>query len=99
MAEVWIGIIERQALHRADVSSVVELNKRIPAPVTARNDRCRPFVLAKISAGILYRGGRVVTGLDEVGPAGLWRSPARLTPGIPRLPHEDAVSPREPAQP
>ncbi|MFI7583278.1 hypothetical protein ACH9DO_05730 [Kocuria sp. M1N1S27] len=39
LVEVWFGIIERQALHRADVASVPELNMRIrpssPAGTTA----------------------------------------------------------------
>lgn len=41
--EVWLGIIERQALHRADVVSVPELNAKISAFVTGWNDCCHPL--------------------------------------------------------
>ena len=39
LVEVWFDIIEHQALHRTDVASVPELNKRIRAFVTGWNDR------------------------------------------------------------
>src|SRR5690606_29506687 len=32
LVEVWFGIIERQALHRADVASAAELHQKIPGP-------------------------------------------------------------------
>ena len=55
LVEVWFRIIERQALHRADVASVAELNKRIRAFVTGWNDRCHPFVWTKTSTEILNK--------------------------------------------
>ena len=61
LVEVWFGIIERQALHRADVASVPELNKRIRAFVTGWNDRCHPFVWTKTSAEILKKANRPST--------------------------------------
>ena len=42
--EVWFGIVEREAQHRVDVASVLELNKKIWALVTGWNDCCHPFV-------------------------------------------------------
>ena len=59
--EVWFGIIERQALHRADVASVAELNAKIRAFVTGWNDRCHPFVWTKTSTEILKKANRPTT--------------------------------------
>ena len=56
--EVWFGIIEHQALHRADVASVAELTKKIRAFVTGWNDRCHPFVWTKSSTEILKKANR-----------------------------------------
>jgi len=53
--EAWFGLIERQALHRADVVSVPELNKRIRAFVTGWNDRCHPCVWTRTSTEILKK--------------------------------------------
>ncbi|MFI7494385.1 IS630 family transposase [Kocuria sp. M4R2S49] len=61
LVEVWFGIIERQALHRADVASVPELNKKIRAFVTGLNDRCHPFVWTKTSTEILKKANRPTT--------------------------------------
>jgi transposase len=61
LVEVWFGIIERQALHRADVASVQELNARIRAFVTSWNDRCHPFVWTKTSTEILKKANRPTT--------------------------------------
>ena len=61
LVEVWFGTVERQALHRADVASVPELNKRIRAFVTGWNDRCHPFVWTKTSAEILKKANRPST--------------------------------------
>jgi hypothetical protein len=46
LVEVWFGIIERQAIHRATFRSVAGLNKDIRAFVTRWNwnDRAHPFV-------------------------------------------------------
>ncbi|MEV7652433.1 IS630 family transposase [Kocuria marina] len=61
LVEVWFGIIERQALHRADVTSVPELDKRIRAFVTGWNDRCHPFVWTKTSTEVLKKANRPTT--------------------------------------
>ncbi len=61
LVEVWFGIIERQALHRADVASVAELNKRIRTFVTGWNARCHPFVWTKTSTEILKKTNRSMT--------------------------------------
>lgn len=63
LVEVWFGIIERQALHRADVASVPELNKRIRAFITGWNDRCHPFVWTKTSTEILSKANRSTTSI------------------------------------
>nr|HBD4646009.1 transposase [Shigella flexneri] len=61
LVEVWFGIIERQALHRADVASVPELNQKIRTFVTGWNDRCHPSVWTKTSAEILKKANRPTT--------------------------------------
>jgi transposase len=61
LVEVWFGIIERQALHRANVASVPELNARMRAFVTGWNDRCHPFVWTKTSTEILKKANRPTT--------------------------------------
>ncbi|WP_082697120.1 IS630 family transposase [Kocuria rosea] len=58
LAEVWFGIVERQALHRADVASVKELNAKIRAFISGWNDRCHPFVWTKTSTEILNKANR-----------------------------------------
>lgn len=55
LVEVWFEIIEHQALHRTDVASVPELNKRIRAFVTGWNDRCHPCVWTRTSTEILKK--------------------------------------------
>nr|WP_175442268.1 IS630 family transposase [Humibacillus sp. DSM 29435] len=44
LAEVWFGIIERQAIHRGSFGSVRDLNAKIRAFIDGWNDRCHPFV-------------------------------------------------------
>jgi transposase len=61
LVEVWFSIIERQALHRADVVSVAELNAKIRAFVTSWNDRCHPFVWTKTSTEIPKKANRPTT--------------------------------------
>jgi transposase len=63
LVEVWFGITERQALHRADVASVPELNKPIRAFTTGWNDRCHPFVWTKTSTEILTKANRSTTSI------------------------------------
>lgn len=58
---VWFGIVDRQALHRADVASVAELNAKIRAFVTAWNGRCHPFVWTKTNTEILKKANRPTT--------------------------------------
>ena len=61
LVEVWFELIERQALHRADVASVPELNAKIRAFVTSWNDRCHPFVWTKTSNEIFKKANRSTT--------------------------------------
>ncbi|GGG67133.1 IS630 family transposase [Kocuria dechangensis] len=61
LVEVWFSIVERQALHRAEVASVQELNAKIRAFVTGWNDRCHPFVRTKTSTEILRKANRPTT--------------------------------------
>ncbi|MCM3689022.1 IS630 family transposase [Kocuria rosea] len=61
LVEVWFSIIERQALHRTDVASVADLNKKLRAFVTGWNDRCHPFVWTKSSTEILKKANRQMT--------------------------------------
>lgn len=61
LVEGWFGIIERQALHRADVASVKELNAKIRAFITAWNDPCHPFVWTETSDEILRKANRPIT--------------------------------------
>jgi len=61
--EVWFSNIERQALHRADVTSVLELNRKIKAFVTGWNDRCHPFAWIKTSPEILKKANRSTTSI------------------------------------
>jgi transposase len=61
LVEVWFSIIERQALHRADVVSVAELYQRIRAFVTGWNDRCHPFAWTKTSTEILKKANQPTT--------------------------------------
>ena len=61
LVEVWFEIIERQALHRADVASVPEPNKRIRAFILGWNDRCHPFVWTKTSTEVLNKANRSTT--------------------------------------
>jgi len=63
LVEVWFGIIERQALHRAEAASVQELNAKIRAFVTGWNDRCHPFVWTKTSTEILNKANRSTTSI------------------------------------
>jgi transposase len=60
LIDVWFGIVERQALHRADVASEAELNN-IRAFVTGWNDRSYPYVWTKTSAAILNKVNRPIT--------------------------------------
>jgi transposase len=60
LVEVWFSIIERQALRRADVASVPELNAKIRAFVTGWNDRCHPFVWTKTPDEVLKKANRQI---------------------------------------
>lgn len=61
LIEVWLAIVERQALHRVDVKSVAEFHKKIRAFVTGWNDRCHPFVWTGTSTEILKKANRPIT--------------------------------------
>jgi hypothetical protein len=47
MAEVFFGIITRQAIRRGSFRSVRELTGAIGAFIDAYNDRCHPFTWTK----------------------------------------------------
>jgi hypothetical protein len=44
LAEVWLPLIERQAIRRGVFTSVNELNAKIRAFIDGWTDRCHPFV-------------------------------------------------------
>jgi hypothetical protein len=61
LAEVWFGIIERQAIHRGSFGSVKELNAKIRAFIDGWNDRAHPFVWTKTAGQILAKANRQKT--------------------------------------
>lgn len=60
LVEVWFGIIERQALHRADVTSVIRLNK-IRAFFLGWNDRFHTFMGIKTNIKMFEKSNRPTT--------------------------------------
>ena len=58
---LWFGIIERQAIRRGSFNSVRDLNAKIRAFVTGRNDRRHPFVWTKATDDILKKASRQTT--------------------------------------
>jgi hypothetical protein len=47
MAEIFFGIITRQAIRRGSFRSVRELTDAIGALINAYSDRCQPFAWTK----------------------------------------------------
>ncbi len=59
LVEVWFGIIERQAIHRASTSSVADLNTTIRAMIDNWNTHHRhPFTWTKTADQILTKANR-----------------------------------------
>jgi transposase len=59
LVEVWFGIIERQAIHRASASSVADLNAKIRAFIDGWNTHHRhPFTWTKTADQILTKTNR-----------------------------------------
>ena len=58
LVEVWLGIIERQAIHRGTFPSVKELTVKTRAFVDGWNDRAHPFVWTKSAEDILKKANR-----------------------------------------
>lgn len=65
LAEVWFGIIERQAIRRGTFTSVTDLNTKIRAFITGWNKRSRPFVWTKPADQILAKAQRKVTSVAD----------------------------------
>lgn len=61
LVEVWFGIIERQAIHRATFPSVRDLTTKIRAFINSWNDRCHPFTWTKTADDILAKADRRTT--------------------------------------
>jgi hypothetical protein len=61
LVEIWLGIIERQAIHRGTFASVRELMIKIRAVINGWNDRCQPFVWTKTADQILTKTNRKTT--------------------------------------
>jgi hypothetical protein len=60
-----VRVIERRALHRADVASVPKLNKRIQAFITGWNGRCHPSVWTKTSTEIFNKANCSITSITS----------------------------------
>jgi transposase len=61
LAEVFFGIITRQAIRRGSFDSVTELVTAIRAFIDGYNDRCNPFIWTKTADEILPRATRQPT--------------------------------------
>ena len=61
VADIWFGIIERQAIHRGTFSSVRELVAKIRDFINGWNDRCQPFTWTKTPEQILKKAHRQPT--------------------------------------
>ena len=55
LAEVWFGIIERQAIHRGTFHSVKDLTSKIRDFINGWNPRAQPFVWTKATQHILAK--------------------------------------------
>ena len=61
LVEVWVGIIERQAIRRGVFTSVKDLNTKIRAFIDGWNERSHPFVCTKTADQILAKANRPTT--------------------------------------
>jgi hypothetical protein len=55
MAEIWFGIIERQAIHRGTLGSVRDLTTAIRTYINGWNNRAHPFVWTKTADQVLKK--------------------------------------------
>ena len=58
LVDVWLGIIEKQSIHRGAFASVKDLTTKIRAFINGWNDRCQPFVWTKTAEQILDKANR-----------------------------------------
>lgn len=58
LAEVWFGIIERQAIHRGTFRNVRELTAKIRDFINGWNPRAQPFIWTKTAEQILAKVDR-----------------------------------------
>jgi len=61
LVEVWLGIIEQQAIHRGTFRNVRDLTAKIRAFINAWNPRAQPFVWTKTPEQILKKTTRKTT--------------------------------------
>lgn len=55
LIEVWFGIIDNQAIHRATFGSVTDLNAKIRAFIDGWNNRSHPFIWTKTADEVLTK--------------------------------------------
>ncbi len=61
LVEVWLSLIERQAIRRGVFKSVKDLNTKIRAFIDGWNDRAHPFVWTKTAEQVLAKANRPTT--------------------------------------
>lgn len=61
LVEVWLGIIQRQAISRGTFTSVTDLSTKICAFTGGRNERYHPFTWTKTSDQVLAKSNRKET--------------------------------------
>ena len=61
LVEVWLSIIERQAIHRGTFASVHDLMIKIRTFINGWNDRRQPFTWTKTAEQILTKANRQTT--------------------------------------
>jgi transposase len=65
MVEIWISLIDRQAIRRGVFRSVKDLNAKIRAFIDGWNDRAHPFVWTKPVEEILAKANRPATSVTS----------------------------------
>lgn len=53
--EVWLGILEKQAICRGSIVSVRDLETKIRKVINGWNDQCQPFIWTKSADQILNK--------------------------------------------
>ena len=71
MAEIFFGIITRQAIRRGTFTSVTDLKRAIAAFIDGWNERCEPVTWTK-TADELYRTAAQVRRPRSRGASGGW---------------------------